>query len=93
MMPVIIIWLILKEQLRLIFRTSPSQNELARSPELLDDAPYGFCLQIGAADLPGSTRSHLFPPEDAAFNKPFDRMMTHATDARRFVQAYPLRIG
>src|ERR1035437_7100268 len=45
-MPVIIIWLILKEQLRLIFRTSPSQNELARSPELLDDAPYGFCIQI-----------------------------------------------
>jgi hypothetical protein len=36
--PGIIIWLILKEQLRLVFRATPSQNELACAAELVEDA-------------------------------------------------------
>ena len=92
-MPVIIIWLILKEQLRLIFRTSPAQNELARSAELLDDAPHRFCVQIGATNFPWSPWSRLFPPQKARFHESLDGTMTNTAHSSRFIQADSVRIS
>ena len=60
-MPVIIILLILNEQLRLIIHTSPFQNELACPAELLDHAPYRFCIQIRATNFPWRPWGRLFP--------------------------------
>ena len=93
MMPVIIIWLILKEQLRLIFRTSPSQNELARSPELLDDAPYGFCIQIRTTNFPWRPWGRLFPLQKSRFHEPLDGTMTNATKPSRLIQADSVRVS
>src|ERR1700688_3891670 len=87
MMPVIIIYLILNEQLRLIFHTSPSQNELACPAELLDDAPYRFCVQIRAANSPWSTWGRLFPLQKSCFHEPLDGAMTNTTKPSRFIQA------
>ena len=93
MMPVIIICLILNEQLRLIFHTSPSQNELACSAELLDDAPHRFCAQIRATNFPWSTRGRLFPLQKARFHESLDGTMTNTTQPSRFIQADSVRIS
>jgi len=72
-MPVIIIWLILKEQLRLISHTSPSENKLACAAELLDDAPNGLCVQIRATNFPWSTRGRLFSRRPASTSLSMER--------------------
>jgi hypothetical protein len=72
MMPVIVICLILKKQLGLIFHYDPSQNKLAGPVELLDDAPYRFCAQVRAADLPGCAWGGLFPLQQARLDESFD---------------------
>ena len=92
MMPGIIISSIFSEQMGLLFRAFPSQDQLAGAEELLHDAPHWLGLQISAADLPGSARSCLLARQQTALNQPLDRMMTDTTDASSFIQAHPLRI-
>ncbi len=92
-MPVIIILLILNEQLRLIFRTSPSQYELACPAELLDDAPYRFCVQVRATNFPWSTWGRLFPLQESRFHESLDGTMTNATQPSRFIQAHSVSIS
>src|ERR1700687_2772699 len=93
MMPVIIIWLILNEQLRLIFHTYPSQNKLACPAELLDDAPHRFCVQIRAANFPWSTGGRLFPRQKARFHESLDGTMANAGQPSRFIQADSVRVS
>ena len=59
-MPGIIISLIFTEQLRLIFRATPSEQELACPTEMLENATNRLCVQIGATNCPRSTRGELF---------------------------------
>ena len=92
-MPVIIILLILNEQLRLIFHTSPSQYELACPAELLDDAPYRFCVQIRATNFPWSTWGRLFPLQKSRSHEPLDGTMTNTTQPSRFIQTDSVRVG
>ena len=93
MMPVIIIWLILKEQLRLISHTSPSENKLACAAEFLDDAPNGLRVQIRATNSPWSTRGYLFSLQEARFHQSFDRAVTYSAQTSGFIQADALRIS
>ena len=59
-MPGIIICLIFKEQLRLVFRATPSYKELACPTEVLEDAANRLGIQIGATNFPRSTWDDLF---------------------------------
>jgi hypothetical protein len=59
MMPGIIISFILSEQVALIFRTSPSQYQLACESQVIDDAAHWFSVQISSTNLPWSTWSGL----------------------------------
>src|ERR1700693_2910257 len=93
MMPVIIIYLILNEQLRLIFHTSPAQNELACPAELLDDASHRFCFKIRAANFRWSSWGRLFPLQKARFHESLDGTMTNTTNPSRFIQADSFRIS
>jgi hypothetical protein len=59
-MPGIIISLIFQQQLRLIFRATPSEEELTCPAEVFEYAANRFCFQIGATNFPRSTWGHLF---------------------------------
>ena len=60
MMPGIINSFIFSEQNSLVLRTAPLQNEFASSMEMLNDAAYRLCIQVGTSNLPRSTGSRLF---------------------------------
>ena len=60
MMPGIIISFVFSEQNRLVFCTTPSENQLTSPKEPVDNAPNRLGIQVGAANLPGSTGSSLF---------------------------------
>ena len=92
MMPVIVIYLILQKQLGLTFHTTPSQNELAGPAELLEDVLYRFCVQVRAADLPGSSWGGLFPLQQPRLDEPLDRTVTNAAQPCGFIQADSFRI-
>jgi hypothetical protein len=52
MMPGIIISFIFSEHGRLVFCTSPSQNQLTGVPQPVDDATHWFSIQVDTANLP-----------------------------------------
>ena len=60
MMPGIIISWFFNEQSKLTFRAAPLEDQFASAAETVNNAAYGFGIQISAANFPGGTRSYLF---------------------------------
>lgn len=63
MMPGIINSFIFSEQSSLFFRAVPLQNQFAGFMEMLEDAAYRLCMQVGTSNLPRGTGSRLFTPQ------------------------------
>src|ERR1700680_452913 len=91
-MPAIIILLILKEQLRLVFGATPSQNQLTCPPKTLQNAANRAPWEIRRSDLDGEPWSSLFAIQQACFDQSLDGTVAHAAESSSFVQADPFRI-
>ncbi len=92
-MPGIIISFIFSKQQRLVFQTTPLQNQFACPEEPVDNASNWLGVQISAENFPRSTGSCLFVLQQARLHQPFDRAVTHTTYPSSFVQTNSLRIG
>ena len=93
MMPGIIISFIFSEHSRLVFCTSPTQNQLTCVSQPVDDATHWFSIQVDTANLPRSAWSYLFAFQQSCLDQAFDAAMAHATYSRSLIQADSVWIG
>src|SRR5258705_1401866 len=91
--PGIIISFMFSKRQRLVFRTTPLQNQFACPEEPVDNASNWLGVQISAENFPRSTGGCLFVLQQVRLHQPFDRAVTHTTYPSSFVQTNSLRIG
>ena len=68
MMPGIIISFFFSKQDRLIFQTTPLQNQLACAQESFDNTSNRLIIQICSLNPPGCASSNLFALQQACFH-------------------------
>ena len=93
MMPGIIISFIFSKQNRLVFQTTPLQDEFACAEEPFEDTPNWLGVEIGTQNCPWSARNRLFAFQQACLYQPFDRVVAYSANPSSLVQADSFGIG
>jgi transposase len=87
MMPGIIISFIFSEHGRLVFCTSPSQNQLTCVPQPVDDATHWFSIQVDTANLPRSAWSYLFAFQQSCLDPHREAVTIALSELERYTHA------